>query len=114
MLPLLQLQLPLQPLQSLLEMIHLHFGVLYLPPQLLQHLEVWPDAVQRLQPAALPGHLGLQAAHLGRDGPGLLLQPIITSSAWPVLANSLLHVGQGEATKTQVSDFQNGKAVSHP
>ena len=114
MLPLLQLKLPLQPLQSLLEMIHLHFGVLYLPPELLQHLEVWPDTVQRLQPAALPGHLGLQAAHLGRDGPGLLLQLIITSSVWPVLANSLLHVWQGEATKTQVSDFQNGKAVSHP
>ena len=95
-------------------MIHLHFGVLYLPPQLLQHLEVWPDAVQRLKPAALPGHLGLQAAHLDRDGPGLLLQPIITSLALPFLAKSLLHVGQGEATKTQVSDFQNGKAVSHP
>ena len=61
------------------------------------------------QPAALPGHLGLQAAHLGRSGPGLLLQPIITS-----LAKSLLHVGQGGAKKTQVSDFQNGKAVSHP
>ena len=30
------------------------------------------------QPAALPGHLGLQAAHLGRDGPGLLLQPLIS------------------------------------
>ena len=32
------------------------------------------------QPAALPGHLGLQAAHLCRDGPGLLLQALITSS----------------------------------
>ena len=28
------------------------------------------------QPAALPGHLGLQTAHLARDGPGLLLQPL--------------------------------------
>ena len=51
----------------------------------------------------------LHSAHLGRDGPGLLLQPIITS-----LAKSLLHVGQEGAKKTQVSDFQNGKAVSHP
>ena len=67
-------------------MIHLHIGVLYLLPQLLQHLEVWPDAVQLLQPAALPGHLGLQAAHLGRNGPGLLRQPIITSLALPFLA----------------------------
>ena len=95
-------------------MIHLHIGVLYLPPQLLQHLEVWPDAVQRLQPAALPGHLSLQAAHLGRDSPGLLLQPIITSLVSPFLAKSLLYVGQGGATKTQVSDFQNSKAVSRP
>ena len=109
MLPLLQLQLPLQPLQSLLEMIHLHIGVLYLPPQLLQHLEVWPDAVQRLQPAALPGHLGLQAAHLGRDCPGLLLQPILTSSAWPFLANSLLQVGQGGAKKHKCQIFKMAK-----
>ena len=56
----------------------------------------------------------LHSAHLGRDGPGLLLQPIITSLASPFLAKSLLHVGQGRAKKTQVSDFQNGKAVSHP
>ena len=104
---------PPTPAPSSLQ-IHLHFSVLYLPPQLLQHLEIWLDAVQRLQPAALPGHLGLQAAHLGRDGPGLLLQPIITSLASPFLAKSLLHVGQGGAKKTQVSDFQNGKAVSHP
>jgi hypothetical protein len=33
------------------------------------------------QPAALPGHLRLQAAHRGRDGPDLLLQPLITSSS---------------------------------
>ena len=50
---------------------------------------------------------------LGRLGHSYL-QPIITSSASPFLANSLLHVGQGGAKKTQVSDFQNGKAVSHP
>jgi hypothetical protein len=56
----------------------------------------------------------LHSAHLGRDGPGLLLQPIITSLASPFLAKSLLHVGQGGAKNTQVSDFQNGKAVSHP
>ena len=97
---LLQLQLPPRPLQSLLEMIHLHIGFLYLPPQLLQHLEVWPDAVQRLQPAALPGHLGLQAAHLGRDGPGLLLQPLITSLASRFLASSLSHVGRGQKNRS--------------
>jgi hypothetical protein len=70
--------------------------------------------LQRLQPAAKPGHQDLQAAHLGRDGPGLLLQPLITSSALAFLARSLVNVGQGEAKKTQVSDFQNGKALSHP
>ena len=85
--------------------------LLHLPIQQLQHPEVWLDAVQ---PAALPGHLGLQAAHLGRDCPGLLLQPIITSSASPFLASSLLFVKQGGAKNTKVSDFQNGKAVSHP
>ena len=89
------LHLPLQTLHSLLNPIHLHLCLRHLLPQLLQHLEVWPDAEQLLRPAALPGHLGLQAAHLGRDCPGLLLQPIITSSASasPFLANSLLHVG---------------------
>ena len=66
------------------------------------------------QLAALPGHLGLQAAHLGRDGPGLLLQPLTTSSASPLPASSLLLVKQGGAENTKVSDFQNGKAVSHP
>ena len=66
------------------------------------------------QLAALPGHLGLQAAHLGRDGPGLLLQPLITSSASPFLASSLLLVKQGGAKNTKVSDFQNGKALSNP
>ena len=65
----------------------------------LQHLEFWPDAMQCLQLAALPGsgHLGLQAAHLGRDGPGLLLHPLITSLASTFQASSLLHVGQGGA-----------------
>ena len=66
------------------------------------------------QPAALPGHLGLQAAHLGRDGPSLLLQPLITSSASPFLASYLLVGKQGGANNTKVSDFQNGKALSHP
>ena len=33
------------------------------------------------QPVALPGHLRLQAAHLNRDGPDLLFQPLITSSS---------------------------------
>ena len=54
------------------------------------------------QPAALPGHLGFQAAHLGRDGLGLLLQPLITSSASPFLASSLLLVKQGGAKNISV------------
>ena len=70
------------------------------------------DVMKQL--AALPGHLGLQAAHLCRDGPGLLLQPLITSLASPFLASSLLLVKQGGAKNTKVSDFQNGKALSNP
>ena len=54
------------------------------------------------QPVALPGQLGLQAAHLGRDGLGLLLQPLITSSGSPFLASSLLLVKQGGAKNTSV------------
>ena len=77
-------------------------------------MELEMKLAEMKQPAALPGHLGLQAAHLGRDGPGLLLQPLITSSASPFLASSLLLVKQGEAEKTQVSDFKNGKDLSHP
>ena len=94
---------------DLLSPIHLHLCLLHLFPQLLQHLEVWPDTVQRQQPAALPGHLGLQAARLGRDCPGLLLQPIITSSALPFLANSLLHVGLGVAKKRKCQIFKTAK-----
>ena len=79
-----------------------------------EKMELEKKLAEMKQLAALPGHLGLQAAHLGRDGPGLLLQPLITSSASPFLASSLLLVKQGGAEKTQVSDFQNGKALSHP
>ena len=46
-----------------------------------EKMELEKKLVEKKQPAALPGHLGLQAAHLCRDGPGLLLQPIITSSS---------------------------------
>ena len=46
-------------------------------------MELEKKLAEMKQLAALPGHLGLQAAHLGRDGPGLLLQPLITSSASP-------------------------------
>ena len=38
-------------------------------------MELKKKLAEMKQPAALPGHLGLQAAHLSRDGPGLLLQP---------------------------------------
>ena len=81
---------------------------------LQREVEPLEEKLAELGSRVREGHLGLQAAHLGRDCPNLLLQPIITSSASPFLANSLLHVGQGGAKKTQVSDFQNGKAVSHP
>ena len=103
LLPLLHLHHPLQPLQSLFKLINLQLGLLHLPTQLLQHPEVRPDAVQRLQPAALPGHLSLLAAHLGRDGPGVLLQPLITFSASPFLASSLLLVKQGGKNKKNKS-----------
>ena len=79
-----------------------------------KNIELKKKLAKMKQPAALPGHLGLQAAHLGRDGPGLLLQPLITSSALPFLASSLLPVKRGGSKKTQESDFQNGKALSHP
>ena len=61
------------------------------------------------QPAALPSHLGLQAAHLGRDGSGLLLQPLITSLSLPFLASFLLLVKQGEAKKKQCQIFKTAK-----
>ena len=60
------------------------------------------------------GHFGLQAAHLGRNCPGLLLQPLTTSAASPLPASSLSLVKQGGAKNTKVSDFQNGKALSNP
>ena len=58
-----------------------------------EKMELEKKLAEMKQPAALPGHLGLQAAHLGRDGPGLLLQPLITSTALSFLASSLLHIG---------------------
>ena len=33
-------------------------------------------SASRLQAPPLPGNLGLQSAHIGRDGPGLFLQPL--------------------------------------
>ena len=77
-------------------------------------MELEKKLAEMKQPAALPIHLGLQAAHLGREGPGLPLQPLITSSASPFLSSSLLLVKQGGAKDTKVSDFQNGKALSNP
>ena len=84
-LPILQLQLPLRPLQSLLKLIHLEFGILYLLLQLLQHLEVWPDAVQHLQVPALPGHLGpeVQAAQHTLAGMALVSSSSQSSPPWP-------------------------------
>ena len=67
-----------------------------------EKMELEKKLAQMKHLAALPGHLDLQAAHLGRDGPGLLLQPLITSSASPFLASSLLLVKQGGAEKTSV------------
>ena len=55
-----------------------------------EKMELEKKLAEMKQLAALPGHLGLQAAHLGRDGLGLLLQPLITSSAAPFLAITLL------------------------
>ena len=65
------------------------------------------------QPAALPSHLGLQAAHLGRDGSGLLLQPLITSLSLPFLTSSLLLVKQGEAKKNNVR-FSKRQSLEPP
>ena len=81
---------------------------------LQREVEPLEEKLAELGSRVREGHLGLQAAHLGRYCPNLLLQPIITSSASPFLANSLLHVGQGGAKKTEVTYFQNGKAGSHP
>ena len=67
---------------------------------LQRELEPLEEKLAELGSRVREGHLGLQAAHLGRDCPGLLLQPIITSLALPFLANSLLHIGQGGAKKT--------------
>ena len=38
-------------------------------------IELKKKLAEMNQPAALPGHLDLQAAYLSRDGPGLLLRP---------------------------------------
>ena len=65
-------------------------------------MELEKKLAKMKQPAALPGHLGLQAAHIGRDGPGLLLQPLITSLASIFLASSLLLLKQGGAKNTSV------------
>ena len=78
-----------------------------------EKMELEKKLAEMKQPAPLPGHLGLQTAHLGRDGTGLLLQPLITSSASLFLASSLLLVKQGGAENAKVSDFQNGKALSN-
>ena len=43
-------------------------------------MELAKKLAEMKQPVAQPGHLSLQAAHLDRDGPDLLLQPLITSS----------------------------------
>ena len=44
-----------------------------------EKMELEKKLAEMKQPVALPGHLDLQAAHLGRDGHGLLLRPLITS-----------------------------------
>ena len=95
-------------------------GYFLVPPldQLLRlkedKMELEKKLAEMKHPAALPDHLGLQAAHLGRDGPGQLLQPLITSSASTFLASSLLLDKQGWAKNTKVSDFQSDKALSNP
>ena len=78
-----------------------------------EKMELEKKLAEMKQLAALPGHLGLQAAHLGRDGPGLLLQPLITSSASPFLASSLLLVKQGGAKNKSVR-FSKRQSLEPP
>ena len=77
-----------------------------------EKMELEKELAKMKQPAALPGHLSLQAAHLGPD---LLLQPPdhLLGLALPGQLPVTCQAGRGRK-KTQVTDFQNRKALSHP
>ena len=80
-LPLLQLQLPLQPLQSLLKLIHLHFGVLYLPPSCFS---IWRSGQMLCSASSQPLCLATLAFRLRTlAGMALVCSSSPSSPPWP-------------------------------